>query len=218
MNRPLDNPARLQMIEVDLAGRGIQNPKVLAAMSRVPRDEFVEPHQRALAYGDFPLPIDQGQTISQPYIVALMTELVRPQATDRALDVGCGSGYQAAILAELVQHVFAVELRDRLAASAQQRLQRLGYRNITLRHADGSSGWPEHQPYDVIIVGAAPAHVPRALIDQLAPGGRLAIPVGTHTQELMLIQKSPSGELSQRTIMGVRFVPLVTNSAASPTD
>jgi protein-L-isoaspartate(D-aspartate) O-methyltransferase len=198
------------MIEVDLQGRDIHDPQVLGAMSRVRREEFVDPQQRLLAYGDFALPISLGQTISQPYIVALMTQLVRPQRTDRALDVGCGSGYQAAILAELVDHVYAVELREPLVFSARQRLQKLGYKNITLRQADGSYGWDEHQPYDVIVVGAAPKQIPRPLLEQLAPGGRLAIPVGHYTQQLLLIEKTITGELSQRVIASVRFVPLIS--------
>lgn len=211
MMQPMDNPAWRHMIEVDLQGRDIHDPQVLGAMSRVRREEFVDPQHQTLAYGDFALPIALGQTISQPYIVALMTQLVRPRPTDRALDVGCGSGYQAAILAELVDHVYAVELREPLVLSARQRLQKLGYKNITLRHADGSCGWSDHQPYDVIVVGAAPQQVPPPLLEQLAPGGRLAIPVGQFHQQLLLIEKTAAGELSQRVIASVRFVPLISS-------
>ncbi|MFM7846430.1 MAG: protein-L-isoaspartate(D-aspartate) O-methyltransferase [Planctomycetota bacterium] len=212
----MDNLAWRHMIEVDLQGRDIHDPQVLGAMSRVCREEFVDPQQRSLAYGNFALPIALGQTISQPYIVALMTQLVRLKPTDRALDVGCGTGYQAAVLAELVDHVYAVELREPLVQTARQRLQKLGYKNITLRHADGSCGWDEYQPYDVIVVGAAPQQVPLPLLEQLAPGGRLAIPVGNLQQQLLLIEKTATGELSERVIASVRFVPLISPTSFDP--
>ncbi|HEX7113576.1 MAG TPA: protein-L-isoaspartate(D-aspartate) O-methyltransferase [Steroidobacter sp.] len=201
---------RERMVRLQLAARGIRDPGVLDAMRRVPRHLFVPPSQRRLAYTDGPLPIGEGQTISQPYIVALMTELARPGPEDRALEVGTGSGYQAAVLAELVEHVYTIELEESLARSAQKVLRELNYDNITVRAGDGYMGWPEHAPFDIIMVTAAPDHVPAPLIEQLAPGGRMVVPVGPTgaVQELRLIEKQADGSLRTTDVSGVMFVPL----------
>lgn len=201
---------RERMVERDIAGRGIGDPRVLAAMREVPRHRFVDPRHAYEAYGDHPLPIAGGQTISQPYIVAHMTELVRPGPDDRALEVGTGSGYQAAVLSPLVEHVYTIEIVPELARGARSVLAELGYLNVTVRQGDGWAGWPEHAPFDIIIVTAAPDEVPPALLEQLAPGGRMVIPVGpVHAvQELRLIEKSVAGELSEQHVAPVRFVPM----------
>lgn len=201
---------RGRMVERDIAARGISDPRVLEAMRSVPRHRFVDARQAHGAYGDHPLPIGSGQTISQPYIVAHMTELARPQPGDRALEVGTGSGYQAAVLSPLVEHVYTVEIVPELAGRAAQVLDELGYDNVTVRQGDGWAGWPEHAPFDVVVVTAAPDEVPPALIEQLAPGGRMVIPVGpVHAvQELRLIEKLESGELRDRRLAPVRFVPM----------
>ncbi|MFO0871452.1 MAG: protein-L-isoaspartate(D-aspartate) O-methyltransferase [Pirellulales bacterium] len=188
--------------------RDIVDPQVLAAMAEVPRHEFVPPWFRESAYEDCPLPLADGQTISQPYIVALMTQLARPQPHSRALEVGVGSGYQSAILSRLCRHVFGVEIVAGLAHSAQERLARLGYHNITVRLGDGTAGWPEEAPFDIILVAAAPPRIPPALIDQLAPGGRLVLPVGNFQQVLLRIEKLPDGQLEQQAITPVSFVPM----------
>ncbi len=188
--------------------RAISDPRVLEAMSRVPRHLFVPKKLRDLAYADRPLPIGEGQTISQPYIVALMTEVVRPQETFRALDVGTGSGYQAAVLAELVAEVYSIEIVASLAQEAADRLADLNYENVEVRQGDGYQGWPEHAPFDVIIVAAAPTKIPQPLIDQLAPGGRLVIPVGDQVQELVVVEKWAAGGTRRERITGVRFVPM----------
>jgi len=183
---------------------------VLATLGRVERHRFVPPGQAAHAYENRPLPIGHGQTISQPYIVALMTELAEPGEDDVVLEVGTGSGYQAAVLAELVDHVYSIEIVEALAASARERLQRLGYDNVTTRLGDGYYGWEAHAPFDAIIVTAAASHVPPPLIEQLKPGGRMVIPVGAQfmTQLLLLLEKGDDGEVVTRQIGAVRFVPL----------
>ena len=186
------------------------SPAVIAAMGRVARHEFVPEALRASAYQDRPLPIGYGQTISQPYIVALMTDLLEPARGDKVLEVGTGSGYQAAVLAKLVRHVYSMEIIEPLAKQARQRLDRLGYGNVESKLADGYFGWEEHAPYDAIIVTAAASHVPPPLIQQLKPGGRLVIPVGGRfaIQYLLLIEKSEKGEILTKQITAVRFVPL----------
>jgi protein-L-isoaspartate(D-aspartate) O-methyltransferase len=191
---------------------------VAQALGRVPRHEFVPPVARAVAYRNHPLAIGHDQTISQPYIVALMTELTRPRASARVLEIGTGSGYQAAILAELVAQVYSIEIVEPLALAARERLARLGYRNVSVRAGDGYQGWPEHAPFDAIVVTAAAAHVPQPLIDQLAPGGRLVIPVGPegHTQELQVIEKQADGKTTTRRLLAVRFVPLTGEQAREP--
>ena len=185
-------------------------PSVMNAMRRVPRHLFVPEAVRGEAYEDRPLPIGHEATISAPTIVALMTELLDPRPDDRVLEVGTGSGYQAAVLAGLVREVYSIEIVEPLARSASERLAALGYRNVTVRAGDGYAGWPERAPFDRIIVTAAAPHVPQPLIDQLRPGGRLVIPVGRgENEQLMLIRKDRRGRVSRRPILPVRFVPLV---------
>jgi len=197
------------MVQRQLKARGISNPRVLEAMGKVPRHELVPPDLQDAAYEDRPLPIGQGQTISQPYIVALMTELAEPEPGEKALDVGTGSGYQAAVLAELVDHVYSIEIHEELADKARQNLERLGYNNVTVRHGDGYAGWPEQAPFDVIIVAAAPEEVPQPLVEQLAVGGRLVLPVGDgFSQNLVVISKQEDGTLTRRDVVPVAFVPM----------
>jgi len=203
--------ARLAMVADQVAARGVKDPRVLDAMRAVPRHEFVPLTLRDDAYVDSPLPIGHGQTISQPYIVALMTELARPSPADRVLEVGTGSGYQAAVISRLVSRVFTVELVDPLAQSASAVLRRLGYANVTVRSGDGYLGWPEEAPFDIILVTAAPEEVPAALVAQLKPGGRLIVPVGRvwDVQDLQLIEKDAGGKVRTRSVIPVRFVPMV---------
>jgi len=198
---------RERMVAEQIARRGIDDPRVLGAMRRVPRHELVPERVRAQAYDDRPLPIGHGQTISQPYVVAFMTEALELAPSDRVLEVGTGSGYQAAVLAELVRAVWTIEIVAPLAERAAHDLARLGYQNVQVRAGDGYRGWPEHAPFDAIIVTAAPDHVPEPLIAQLAVGGRLVLPVGTGTQELVLIERTPDG-VRRRRLLGVRFVPM----------
>jgi len=199
--------ARRLMVEDQLRARGIRNAKVLAAMGRVPRHEFVPPPLHALAYADHPLPIGHGQTISQPFIVAFMTEALNPASTDRVLEIGTGSGYQAAVLAELAREVYTIEILEPLSARAQKALGGLGYQNIRFRVGDGWSGWPEAAPFDDIIVTAAPEKIPQPLLDQLKVGGRLVIPVGSFFQDLLVLTKPATG-LEKRNVIPVRFVPM----------
>jgi protein-L-isoaspartate(D-aspartate) O-methyltransferase len=199
---------RYRMVEEQLRGRDIVNPRVLEVMGRVPRERFVPLFARRHAYEDHPLAIGRGQTISQPYIVALMTQLADPRPGDRALDVGVGSGYQAAVLADLCKEVYGVEIIPRLATASSRRLGKLGYKNVAVRCSDGRRGWPEHAPFDVITVAAAPTYVPQPLIDQLALGGRLVIPVGVDYQELLLLEKRADGTVHRNGIAPVRFVPM----------
>jgi protein-L-isoaspartate(D-aspartate) O-methyltransferase len=191
-------------------GRHRLSERVMAAMASVPREEFVLPGYRHLAYDNTPLPIEAGQTISQPLIVALMTELLEPQPDDVILEVGTGSGYQAAVLAGLVRQVYGVEIIPELAAGAAEVLARLDYSNVTVRAGDGYAGWPEHAPFDGIIVTAAAREIPPPLLEQLKPGGKLVIPVGAQhgEQNLLLVEMGEDGEILQRTVLPVRFVPL----------
>jgi len=187
-------------------GKDALDPRVLAAMGRVPRHEFVPADLRPYAYLDQPLPIGCGKTISQPFIVALMTDLLDLQPGDTVLEVGTGLGYQAAILGELAGKVFSVEILEELAVAARQNLSRLGYENIEIRVGDGSRGWPEHAPFDKIVVAAGAEHVPAMLLDQLKPGGRIVLPAGpADAQELVLVEKDASGHTSTRTLIPVRF-------------
>lgn len=200
--------ARALMVAAQLAKRDIDDKRVLDAMKQVPRHKFVPAAIKHLAYSDSPLPIGNGQTISQPYIVALMTQLVEPLADKKALDIGTGSGYQAAVLAELVKSVHSIEIVEPLATKARERLKMLGYPNVTVRHGDGYQGWQSEAPFDIIIVAAAPNHVPQPLVDQLAPGGRMVIPVGEYFQSLLLIEKRPDGTTDQKNVVPVAFVPM----------
>ncbi|HEU5284603.1 MAG TPA: protein-L-isoaspartate(D-aspartate) O-methyltransferase [Burkholderiales bacterium] len=191
-------------------GRRALDARVLSAMGAVQRHLFVPAGQQRYAYENRPLPIGHGQTISQPYIVALMTDLMQVEPDDAVLEIGTGSGYQAAVLAELVKSVFTIEIVEPLGKSAAERLRRLGYRQVHVKVADGYHGWPEHAPFDAIIVTAAASHVPPPLVRQLKPGGRMVIPVGTAflTQHLMLVEKRRDGSVVSRQILPVQFVPL----------
>jgi protein-L-isoaspartate(D-aspartate) O-methyltransferase len=198
---------RERMIRTQLIARHIRDPLVLDAMRTVPRHLFVAPDLIPAAYEDTPLPIGWGQTISQPYIVAFMTEAVRLRGGDKVLEVGTGSGYQAAVLAEIADSVYTIEIVEPLGRNAASRLARLGYGNVTVRIGDGYLGWPEAAPFDAILVTAAPDHIPQPLLDQLAPGGRLIIPVGTWDQELIVVTRTDTGYKEQR-VLPVRFVPM----------
>lgn len=199
---------RWAMVDDQMRARGIDDLLVLEALARVPRHRFVPRHLRRSAYEDQPLPIGHGQTISQPYIVALMTQLARPRAGQRALEIGTGCGYQSAVLAELVNQVYSIEIVELLAEEARQRLRNLGYANVQVRAGDGYRGWIEHAPFHVILVTAAPDHVPASLVEQLAAGGRMVIPVGRTRQELLLIEKLADGQLRESRIAPVAFVPM----------
>jgi protein-L-isoaspartate(D-aspartate) O-methyltransferase len=188
---------------------GTLDARVLEALREVPRHAFVPESVSHLAYADRPLPIGLGQTISQPYIVALMTHLIHVKPGDRVLEVGTGSGYQAAVLARLAREVYSVEIVEELGRRAAETVSRLGYANVVARIGDGYQGWPEHAPYDGIMVTAAPDHVPPALVAQLKPGGRLVVPVGLLRQDLMLIAKAADGSTTSTSIVSVRFVPLI---------
>ena len=201
--------ARDRMVETQLISRGIRNPRVLEAMGKVPRHLFVDEALRDQAYSDYPLPIGDKQTISQPYIVALMTETLDLQGHEKVLEIGTGSGYQAAILAELADRVFTIERYPNLAYRANQVLQKLGYKNIVTRVADGTLGWPDEAPFDGILVTAGAPRIPQPLVDQLAPEGRLVIPLGDRlSQELALVERAEKG-IHQTYLGGVRFVDLV---------
>ena len=199
---------RATMVETQIAARGVRDPRVLAAMRKVPRHLFVEPAERARAYEDHPLPIAGSQTISQPYIVALMTELLALPEHARVLEIGTGSGYQSAVLGEIADDVYSIEILPELARASARKLGELGYKNVTVREGDGYRGWPEHAPYDGIIVTAAPESVPQPLIEQLAPGGRMVIPVGTFFQELKVFTRGADGRITEQSIIPVRFVPM----------
>jgi protein-L-isoaspartate(D-aspartate) O-methyltransferase len=208
---------RQRMVRDQIERRGVKDRRVLRAMETVPRHLFVPQELRDRAYDDSPLPIGEGQTISQPYIVAFMTEAIRPASGDRVLEVGTGSGYQAAVLAGLVSEVFTIEIRPDLAESARDRLAGLGYGNVTVKAGDGFRGWPEHAPYDAIIVTAAPQEIPAPLVGQLKPGGRLVIPVGprdSDVQQLVRLTRTAEGT-SRETLLPVRFVPM-TGEARRP--
>jgi protein-L-isoaspartate(D-aspartate) O-methyltransferase len=202
---------RERMVRTQIEERGVEDPGVLRAMRAVPRHLFVPERHQGSAYADRPLPIGLGQTISQPYIVALMTELLAVEPGDRILEVGTGSGYQAAVAAQLADSVFTIEILDELAAAAAERLRRLGYRNVAARQGDGYFGWEEHAPFDGILVTAAAGHIPPPLVAQLAPGGRMVIPVGGvfQVQHLVLVEKAPDGRVRTRNVLPVQFVPLV---------
>lgn len=202
---------RARMVEEQLArpGRDITNRAVLEAMRRVPRHEFIPENQRGSAYADRPLPIGAGQTISQPSIVAFMTQALEPRATDRVLEIGTGSGYQAAVLAELVGEVYSIEIVESLASRAAADLKRLGVQNVKVRAGDGHAGWPEAAPFDAIIVTCAPQKVPQPLVDQLRDGGRMIVPVGEFRQDQTLYLLTKRGtNIVQSAVLPVRFVPM----------
>ncbi|HEX5132038.1 MAG TPA: protein-L-isoaspartate(D-aspartate) O-methyltransferase [Candidatus Krumholzibacteria bacterium] len=197
-----------RMLAEQIERRGVRDPRVIEALRRVDRGRFVAPPDLADAYEDHPLPIGHGQTISQPYIVALMTESIGPRPNDRVLEIGTGSGYQTAVLSLLVREVYSIEAVEALADAARERLARLGYANAHVRTGNGYDGWPEMAPFDAIVVTAAPPKIPPALVDQLAAGGRMIIPVGSSYQELVLVEKK-NGNVTKRVLSVVRFVPMV---------
>ena len=199
---------RQSMVEDQIVRRGVSNPSVVRAMGEVPRHAFVPPHLQDQAYIDEPLAIGSGQTISQPYIVALMTELMELDGDEKVLEIGTGSGYQAAVLARVAREVYTVEIREELGQQAEERLAELGYENVFLRIGDGYQGWPEEAPFDGIMVTAAPDTVPQPLIDQLKEGGKLVIPVGDFFQDLLVLTKTKDG-VERREIIPVRFVPMI---------
>jgi protein-L-isoaspartate(D-aspartate) O-methyltransferase len=203
------------MVDTQILRGGITDPKVVAAMRRVPRHHFIPDYESEDAYGDFPLPIGHSQTISQPFIVAYMTEALKLQPGEKVLEIGTGSGYQAAILAELGVQVFTVEIVKPLAQYARENLSKLGYDNVWVRAGDGYQGWPEERPFDAIIITAAPDHIPSPLLEQLAVGGRLILPVGDYSQNLVLIRRTEEGY--QRTeLLPVRFVPMTGQAEKGP--
>lgn len=199
---------RMKMIQEQIETRGVKNPEVLRAMENTPRHVFVPEPEMDRAYADFALPIGYGATISQPYIVALMTQLLDVKPTHRILEIGTGSGYQAAILSQLAQHVYTMEIVPELAQRASATLEDLGYDNVTVRYGDGYGGWPEEAPFDRIILTAAPEEVPQKLLDQLKPGGKLVAPVGIGDQNLYVYDKLPDGRIRRTYQIGVRFVPM----------
>lgn len=202
---------RERMVKEQIVNRGITDKGVLTAMEKTPRHLFIPEENRAYSYQDRPVPIGYGQTISQPYIVAFMTELLHLEKDDTVLEVGTGSGYQAAILSELVKQVYTIEIIEDLGKEASERLKAMSHPNVEVRIGDGYKGWPEHAPFDAIMVTAAAEHVPQPLIDQLKPGGRMVIPVGGvyEVQDLMLITKDASSNIVKKSIFPVRFVPLL---------
>jgi len=202
---------REHMVRTQIEARGVRDPGVLEVMRRVPRHLFMPEGVRALAYADQPVPVGYGQTISQPYIVGFMTELLAPARNHKVLEIGTGSGYQAAVLAGLVEHVYSIEIVPELARSAAASLKKLRFDNVTVRLGDGYKGWPEHAPFDRIILTAAPPRVPQELIDQLKPGGRLVAPEGASVfgQELVVIEKAANGKTTKKSVLPVMFVPMV---------
>ncbi len=198
---------RMHMVKEQIELRGIKDKRVLEAMRKVERHQFVPDRLKAYAYTDSPLPIGEDQTISQPYIVALMTELLEPKKEDIVLEIGTGSGYQAAVLGELVKEVYTIEIVEKLGKEAKKRLEELEYKNVHVRIGDGYKGWPKKAPFDKVIVTAAPDHIPQPLIDQLKINGKLVIPVGEHRQYLKVVTKTEEG-VKQDSIIPVRFVPM----------
>ena len=207
--------AREEMVRAQIASRGVRDERVLAAMRTIPRHLFVPPDQKGGAYSDQPLPIGSGQTISQPYIVAFMTEQLALKGGEKVLEIGTGSGYQAAVLAALTGKVYSIEIRKELADEARERLARLGVKNAEVRVGDGYRGWPEQAPFDAIMVTAAPERVPPPLLEQLAVGGRMVIPVGGCYQELKVIDRTAEG-FKERSVLPVRFVPFVREADSAP--
>lgn len=200
---------RMKMVKTQIEARGIENKKVLTAMETVPRHLFVPSKYQQQAYEDYPLQIGEGQTISQPYIVGFMTEVLDPDSTFRVLEIGTGSGYQAAVLAEICDSVFTIEIYESLGNSASKLVEKLGYHNIKVKIGDGYKGWPEKAPFDAIIVTCSPTHIPKALSEQLKQGGKMIIPVGhTYQQELVLLIKE-NGDLKKKKVLPVRFVPMI---------
>ena len=197
-----------KMVEQQIEARGVSDPATLAAMRAVPRHEFLPLRLREEAYGDYPLPIGHGQTISQPYIVAFMTEAIRPRPGEKILEIGAGSGYQAAILAQMGAEVYTIEIVEPLAEMARQTLERLGYKNAHVRHGDGYRGWPEHAPFDAIVVTCAPDKIPPDLVAQLRDGGRMIIPVGGGMEQELVLLRKQGDKVEKQSVLPVRFVPM----------
>src|SRR5262245_21094148 len=208
-------PERERMVKEQIAMRGVSDERVLKAMRKVPREQFVPEELRDRSYTDGPLPIGYDQTISQPFVVAFMTEKLRLRPTDRVLEIGTGSGYQAAILAELAAKVYTVEIVEPLGKRAEQTLQRLGYKNVQVKIGDGYQGWPEYAPFDAVIVTCAPNHVPQPLVAQIKEGGRIIIPVGPAGDQTLYLLEKKNGRLEQRNVLPVSFVPM-TGEASRP--
>ncbi len=213
---PRERRLRQRMVEQQIRSRGVTSPQVLAAMAQVPRHLFVPDGERGQAYEDHPLPIGGGQTISQPYIVALMTALLGLPPQSRVLEIGTGSGYQAAVLSRVAAQVYSVEIVAELGARARETLSRLGYENVQVRIADGYRGWPEAAPFDGILLTAAPHAVPPPLIAQLKPGGRMVLPIGGFDQDLIVLTKQPDGSVKQEKVLPVRFVPMTGEAESRP--
>ena len=211
----VNEPKRLEMVERQIVARGVKDPRVLAAMRRIPRHLFVPESEIPHAYEDRPLPIGSGQTISQPYIVAFMTEQLHLTGNETVLEIGTGSGYQTAVLARLARKVYSIEIRPELANGAVERLKSLGIANAEVMAGDGYKGWPEHAPFDGILVTAAPERIPPPLLEQLASPGRMVIPVGGFYQELKVIERSGGG-YTEKSVLPVRFVPFVRESPTPP--
>ncbi len=199
---------RLQMVETQIKARGVKDTLVLKAMKKVPRHLFVPEKLKSMAYWDRPLPIGEDQTISQPYIVAFMTEQLKLKGSEKVLEIGTGSGYQAAVLAEIVKEVYTIEIVPTLGERARSLLQKLGYKNVHVKIGDGYRGWPEHAPFDAIIITAAPDHIPQPLIEQLKRGGRMILPVGDLYQDLTLVTKDMEGNVWKKSVLPVIFVPM----------
>ena len=208
--------ARERMVRTQIMARGIGDPRLLAALRAVPRHLFVDPAHRAEAYADRPVPIGEGQTMTQPYVAALMTELLDIQPSDRILEIGTGSGYESAVLSRLAAEVYSIEILPDISRRAQERLRSLGCANVRFRIGDGYGGWPEAAPFDGIIVTAAPRRIPPALLDQLAPNGRMVIPVGDFFQELKVYARDAKGNLTENSVIPVRFVPMAGEAAKPP--
>ena len=206
---------RERMVKEQVAMRGVTDERVLRAMRKVPREQFVPEQIRGQSYSDGPLPIGYDQTISQPFVVAFMTEKLGLRPTDRVLEIGTGSGYQAAILAELAAKVYTIEIVEPLGKRAEETLQRLGYKNVQVKIGDGYQGWPEHAPFDAVIVTCAPDHVPRPLVEQTKEGGRIVIPVGPAGDQTLYLLEKKNGRLEQRNVLPVSFVPM-TGEASRP--
>ncbi len=207
---------REAMVSTQIAARQVRDPRVLEAIRAVPRHEFVPEDLRGKAYEDRPLPIGHDQTISQPYIVAYMTEQLAPKPTDRVLEVGTGSGYQAAVLAKLVADVYSIEIMEPLATRARTDLERLGFHNVHVRHGDGYKGWPEAAPFDAVIVTCAPDHIPEPLQEQLKEGGRMVIPVGEAGAQTLYLLEKKNGRMERNAVLPVSFVPMTGEAEGKP--
>jgi protein-L-isoaspartate(D-aspartate) O-methyltransferase len=212
---PETREARERMVEEQIVARGVRDPRVLEALRKVPRHLFVPPAMQPAAYEDSALPIGLGQTISQPYVVAFMTEALELKPQDRVLEIGTGSGYQAAVLSLVVREVYSMEILEQLGREAEARLKQMGYANVRVRIGDGYRGWPEAAPFDAIIVAAAPPEVPPALVAQLGPGGRMVVPVGRYEQDLVRLRRTAKG-LERESLLPVRFVPMVPEGDRAP--